>query len=302
MYPLPSAQDMCRLFGMSGGPARVGATFWLLEAPDSLALQSRREPDGTGLGYFDETGRPVVEKQPLAAYEDHEFAREAREVRSRTFVAHVRYASTGAVSPHNTHPFEQGGRLFAHNGVIGDVPGLEAELGEARSLVRGDTDSERFFALITQEIDRAGEVGEGITRAATWVARHLPVFALNCIVITGGELWALRYPDTHELHVLERKPGGPRGRRHLDHASARGSVRVRSGELATRPAVVVASEPMDEDPGWRELACGELLHVAGDLSVEVRRVLDHAPAHPLTLADLDPRAAASQRHAAQAAG
>ena len=27
---------MCRLFGMSGGPERVRATFWLLEAPDSL--------------------------------------------------------------------------------------------------------------------------------------------------------------------------------------------------------------------------------------------------------------------------
>ncbi|MDQ1741328.1 MAG: hypothetical protein QOE53_2980 [Pseudonocardiales bacterium] len=40
---------MCRLFGMSGGARRVRATFWLLEAPDSLARQSRREPDGTGV-------------------------------------------------------------------------------------------------------------------------------------------------------------------------------------------------------------------------------------------------------------
>lgn len=41
---------MCRLFGMSGGDRRMRATFWLLEAPDSLARQSRREPDGTGVG------------------------------------------------------------------------------------------------------------------------------------------------------------------------------------------------------------------------------------------------------------
>src|SRR5690348_6224574 len=91
------ARTMCRLFGMSGGHEPVSATFWLLEAPDSLALQSCREPDGTGLGYFDRAGRPVVEKQPLAAYEDEAFAREAREVRSTTFIAHVRYASTGAI-------------------------------------------------------------------------------------------------------------------------------------------------------------------------------------------------------------
>ncbi len=89
---------MCRLFGMSGGREPVRATFWLLEAPDSLAQQSRREPDGTGLGSFEDK-RPVVSKQALAAYEDQAFAREAREVTSRTFIAHVRYASTGAVSP-----------------------------------------------------------------------------------------------------------------------------------------------------------------------------------------------------------
>src|SRR5690242_19221540 len=124
---------------MSGGREPVRATFWLLEAPDSLAAQSRREPDGTGLGTFDAAGRPVVSKQPLAAYEDEEIAREAREVSSRTFVAHVRYASTGAIKPENTHPFEQAGRLFAHNGVIEALDRLEAELGDARALVRGET-------------------------------------------------------------------------------------------------------------------------------------------------------------------
>jgi predicted glutamine amidotransferase len=284
---------MCRLFGMSGGPHRVAATFWLIEAPDSLAEQSRREPDGTGLGTFDEHGRPVVSKQPIAAYQDPEFAREAREVRSHTFIAHVRYASTGAVSPQNTHPFEQDGRLFAHNGVIGDLPKLEAELGDAMSRVQGETDSERFFALITTKI--ADDVGQGIVDAARWVAENLPVFALNLILITASELWALRYPDTHELHVLERGAGGGSGARHLEAASARGTVRVRSGELARLPAVIVASEPMDEDSGWRALEPGELLHVDPQLGVTVKRVLDRPPAHPLTLGDLEPRAAASQQ-------
>src|SRR5947209_16894038 len=107
---------MCRLFGMSAAPRRVRATFWLLDASDSLAVQSRREPDGYGLGLFDADGTPEVHKRPVAAYEDHEFAREARELTGATFLAHVRYASTGAVLPANTHPFCQRGRLFAHNG------------------------------------------------------------------------------------------------------------------------------------------------------------------------------------------
>jgi predicted glutamine amidotransferase len=289
---------MCRLFGMSGGDEPVQATFWLLEAPDSLAEQSRREPDGTGLGAFTADGKPEIFKQPLAAYEDQAFAREARSVTSRTFVAHVRYASTGGLELKNTHPFEQRDRIFAHNGVIGDLGTLERELGDQMSLVGGDTDSERYFALITREIERTGDVGEGIASAARWVAANLPVFAINCVVITASDVWALRYPDVHELHVLERQAGGPTGSRHLEHASARGSIRVRSGAMASRPAVVVATEPMDEDAGWREMQGGELLHVDGSLNVTRRRVLTDPPAHPLTLADLDPRAAASQKAAA----
>ena len=285
---------MCRLFGMSGGREPVRATFWLLEAPDSLSQQSRREPDGTGLGAYDPDGKPIVSKQPLAAYEDQQFAQEAREVSSRTFVAHVRYASTGAVTAKNTHPFEQRDRLFAHNGVIEDLGTLERELGDAMALVQGDTDSERFFALITREIDRDGDVGAAIVRAAGWIAENLPVFALNVVLITAGELWALRYPDVHELHVLERDAGGPTGRRHLEHASARGSVRVRSGDLATRPAVVVASEPMDEDAGWRALEPGELLHVDPDLRVTITRTLERPPRRQLTLSDLTGKAASSQ--------
>jgi predicted glutamine amidotransferase len=285
---------MCRLFGMSGGRQPVKATFWLLEAPDSLAQQSRREPDGTGLGTFDENGTPVVSKRPLAAYEDHQFAQEAKERESRTFVAHVRYASTGANTAQNTHPFEQQNRLFAHNGVIGDLEALERHLGDAIGLVAGETDSERFFALITKEIARTGEISEGIVSAANWIADSLPVFALNIILTTESELFALRYPDVHELHVLERAAGGAGGGRQLDHASARGSIRVRSGGLAHQRSVVIATERMDEDSAWRELEPGELLHVDPDLKIHTRIAVDHSPKRQLSLQDLDARAAASQ--------
>jgi glutamine amidotransferase len=219
---------------------------------------------------------------------------EAKEVRSHTFVAHIRYASTGAVNAQNTHPFEQAGRLFAHNGVIGDLPTLERQVGDGMSLVQGDTDSERFFALITSAIERTGDVKAGIEQAVGWVADHLPVFALNFVLVTGRELWALRYPDTHELHVLERDAGGPSGDRRLEHRSPWRTVHVRSAELAQAAAVVVASEQMDEAPAWRALAPGELLHVDPDLRATITRPLDRPPAHRLTLADLDPKAAASQ--------
>jgi predicted glutamine amidotransferase len=253
-------------------------------------VQSRREPDGTGLGYFGADGTPRVDKRPIAAFEDRAFAREGREVRSETFVAHIRYASTGGLTPENTHPFEQDGRLLAHNGVIGDLPKLEARLGSYRGLVRGDTDSERFFALVTKETDEHdGDVSAGLIAAAGWVAQELPLFALNVVLTTSHELWALRYPETHALYVLERSPG-----RTLEHSSTAGTVRVHSTDLGDTPAVVVASEPMDEDSAWRALASGELLHVSQELQTSSMIVLDHPPGHQLTLTDLSPHAADSQ--------
>jgi predicted glutamine amidotransferase len=286
---------MCRLFGMATGPQRARATFWLLEAPDSLAQQSRAEPDGTGLGWFDEHGSPRVDKAPIAAYRDEQFGREAREVVSDRFVAHVRFASRGKLRLENTHPFEQRGRLLAHNGDIEGLDRLDEQLGDYRELVKGETDSERFFALVTKEIDgHGGDVGEGLTAAARWVAAELPVFALNVVLAAEGGMWALRYPDTHDLFMLERAAGGPSGDRHLDHASRAGRIRVRSGDLSTTPAVVFATERMDEDAGWRNLAPGELVHVDAQLRVHTSIAVPDPPAHRLTLADLDPRAAASQ--------
>jgi glutamine amidotransferase len=273
----------------------VRATFWLLDAPDSLALQSRKNPDGTGLATFAADGSAVVQKQPLAAYQDQQFAYEAKDCESTVFLAHVRYASTGGLDPRNTHPFEQRGRVFAHNGVLGDLDALDKELGEYAHLVAGETDSERFFALITKHIDRnEGDVTAGITGAARWAAVHLPIFALNVILATASELWALRYPDTHDLFALERAAGGTHGGRHLEHASAAGRIRVRSGSLAEHPAVVLASERMDEDPGWRNLGSGELLHVDASLRVTRRVILPEPPRHRLTVHQLDARAAASQ--------
>jgi glutamine amidotransferase len=266
--------------------------FWLLDAPDSLAAQSHREPDGTGLGWFDAAGAPHISKQPIATYGDTRFAREAREVSSRTFVAHVRFASTGALDLRNTHPFEQDGRLFAHNGVIEDLSTLDAHLGEDCRRVKGDTDSERFFALITREIAaRDGDIAAGIEAACTWVAANLPLFAINFVLATTDGLWALRYPQTHDLYILERAASTP-----LEHTSSLGS-RVRSTAGADRPLVILASERMDTDPSWRLLASGELLHITGTLQLKTRRILDRPPARPLTLNDLSPAAQASQTHA-----
>lgn len=281
---------MCRLFGLHGGRTPIRATFWLLEAPDSLSNQSRRNPDGFGIGTFEADGTPELDVGERAAHEDDRFALEAREECSTTYIAHVRYASQGRVDRRNSHPFAMDGRLLAHNGHVEELP-------EDPELVRGETDSERLFALVTRAARaNGGDAGAALVETMGQVAETYPVYAANVILATPTDLWALRYPEPNELWVLERKPGGPRHCRHLDQSSAQGT-RVRSQDLLDRPAVVVASEPMDEDPGWRLVEPGELVHVGADLEVTTRLVLPDPPRRPLTLADLDARAAASQERA-----
>jgi predicted glutamine amidotransferase len=268
---------MCRLFGLTSGTVPVRATFWLLDAPDSLEAQSHRNADGSGIGFFDSGGAPVLDKQPEPAFRDKEFVREARQAESATFVAHVRWASTGGRTVQNTHPFTMHGRIMAHNGGFGELPRLEEQLGSYASLVLGDTDSERFFALITQLTDaHGGDVGAGIAAAASWIAANLPVSSLNTVVTAPGELWALRYPAAHALHILERPVSAE-----LHVRSVTSSIHAPA--LKDTPSVLVASEELDGETGWRMLAPGELVHVGPDLSVHSAVVITEPPARLVPL-------------------
>ncbi|MET3803019.1 glutamine amidotransferase [Nakamurella sp. UYEF19] len=283
---------MCRLFALHAGTP-VRATFWLLGAPDSLLLQSHREPDGTGVGIFTTEGKPELYKRPIAAWQDREFATLARELTSSVFLAHVRYASTGGLTALNTHPFSQDGRLFAHNGAVEGLDLLDRRLEDmgAGSLVQGDTDSERLFALITAETTaRRGDIEAGLVAALTWTATNIPVYSLNLILATPHQLWAVRYPETNELWVLQREKQARRGG--LDARTARiGAV---SPDLAERTAAVVASEPMDDDPRWRPLAPGELIRIDADHTLTSSHPLPSELTFPLKFTDLGPMATSSQ--------
>ena len=275
---------MCRLFGLHAGKDVCTATFWLLDAPDSLAEQSRRNPDGTGLGVFDEQGRPQVRKQAISAWQDVDFATEAHQMTGTTFIAHVRYATTGSLDVHNTHPFLQDGRIFAHNGVLEGLDVLDARLREAGTddLVLGQTDSERVFALITASVRaRDGDVTAGLVDAMNWLAENVPIYAVNILLSTATDMWALRYPEPNELYVLDRRlDGAPK----FDMRTKR--IRAWSEPLCTRSSVVFATERMDDDPRWSLLAPGELVHVDAGLRVTRDVVLPDEPRHRLRREDL----------------
>ncbi|XVQ14380.1 class II glutamine amidotransferase [Spirillospora sp. CA-255316] len=273
---------MCRLFGMSTGGPRVRAAHWLMDAPHSLRAQSHRMPHGAGLGWFSLGHEPVRDRAPLAAFENPDFALHASNVVSQTFVAHVRDASVGGLTVHNCHPFVMYDRLFAHNGVIQEWSTLRSWLTEIdRARVAGETDSELMFAYLTAEIRRQGDTTRGIVEAVRRIGEELPVFSLNFLMAEAGRLWALRYPESNELWVLSPRDGGLSGV----------EPEPGSGERPV-PAVVIASEPMDDQAGWRLLAPGELLVVDGLEETSLFPL--PAPRRPLTRADLSLREAASQ--------
>jgi predicted glutamine amidotransferase len=278
---------MCRLFGLHAGTHACTATFWLLDAPDSLSEQSRRNPDGTGLGVFDANGKPQLLKEPIAAWQDATFATEAHRMTGTTFIAHVRYATTGSLDVRNTHPFLQDGRIFAHNGVLEGLDVLDERLREVGTddLVLGQTDSERVFALITASIRAAnGDVSAGLADAMNWLAANVPIYAVNVLLSTATDIWALRYPETNQLCLLDRSDEAAAPDAEFDLRTKR--IHAQSESLCTQPSVVLATEPMDDDPRWCLLHPGELVHVDGALQISRTLILPDPPRHLLRREDL----------------
>jgi predicted glutamine amidotransferase len=288
---------MCRLFGMTTGGPRVQASFWLLDAPQSLKEQSVKMPHGVGLGWFSLGDEPVRDRAPLAAFENADFALQARNVFSHTFISHVRYASTGAVKVHNCHPFHMHDRLYAHNGVVKGLDILETWLTDVdKAFVEGTTDSELAFAYVNAEIRRRGDTTTGVIEAVRRIGAHLPLYSFNILVAEARKLWALRYPASNELWVLPPKVfiGESQERPPVWHLAGQepGSV-----DVTTPEAYVVASEPMDGDPAWRLLEPGELLVIDGLKATSLFPF--EPPRHQLHESDLSAVEAASQEdHAA----
>lgn len=130
----------------------------------------------------------------------------------------------------------------------------------------------------------------GLLDAMSRLATNVPIYAVNLLLSTATDMWALRYPEPNELYLLDRRtPGNSPG---FDLRTSR--IHAQSKPLDTYPCVVFASEPMDHDPAWRLLQPGTLAHVDADLTVTERVVLPEPPKHQLTLADLSTTAATSQ--------
>ncbi len=140
---------------MTAGGRRSGDVLAARGARQPRA-QSRREPDGTGLGWFGEDGRAAASPSSRSPPTRTGSSRARRASSSRrTFVAHIRYATTGAIERAQHAPVRAARpAVRPQRRDRGPRRGSSTSSATTCALVRGDTDSERLFALITAR-DRA---------------------------------------------------------------------------------------------------------------------------------------------------
>jgi glutamine amidotransferase len=264
---------MCRMFGVRATePAPLHRS--LVEDDNALRVQSKDHPDGWGIGYYlDPTGAPdslcpLVIRGLSPAFADEEFDATARRVSARTVVAHVRQASCGPVCLPNTHPFHYGRWLFAHNGTVREFEraraGIESEIdADLRSLLAGDTDSERCFLIMLSRLRARRsldlehppeQMAASMLDTVRAVRGHAdapgePPSSMTFILSDGVNL--LAYRDGRSLHYkLEQLPGAQDGRNLIE--------------------LSVASEVLDAEQSWAEVPQGGLVGVDTEMSLYLR--------------------------------
>ena len=152
-------QVMCRLFGFRS-VLKSGVHSSLVDSQNSILHQSHRHPDGWGVAYY-KLGTPHVIRLGHQAKECEIFKKLSGLVSSNTVVAHIRKSTVGPVGPLNTHPFQFGPWIFAHNGNVENFHSIRDRLleyvdGELKSFILGETDSEHLFFLILSLIKKRG--------------------------------------------------------------------------------------------------------------------------------------------------
>jgi predicted glutamine amidotransferase len=188
---------------------------------------------------------------------------------------HLRWATLGlAVTPENTHPFLADGIAFAHNGSL-PPDAVAALLDPAhRAALRGDTDSERYFALVRQFRATAPDLPAAVQQALGALVPRAPRASLNALLLDATSLVAVHVSARSALPPedveLCRAAGLPQD--HLDDYFA---LRIRRSV----GGVQIGSTGFGRT-GWGALPADSVTTVRlDDLSVTVEPVAVAAQVH-----------------------
>jgi predicted glutamine amidotransferase len=253
---------MCRLLGIVASEP-TAFRLVLKEAPRSLAVLSREHRDGWGLAVWNDESAWQLDKGIACAHEDQRFHELAIGMQGELLIAHIRQRTVGSSSLENTHPFQSGRWVFAHNGTIKDTDFLHQRTSPARKAnIRGQTDSELFFAYLLTRLDEArlaeadaGAETDRVVRDAIRDVRARPHFgACNFLLADHSCTYAHRFGRS--LFLLERSPSDAV----RVNRSSKDGVVVQTPWSQRRHAVLVASERLTDEP-WEELAEGMLVRL-----------------------------------------
>jgi glutamine amidotransferase len=278
---------MCRLFGFrSIIPSMVHRS--LLAADNALVSQSERHPDGWGVAYYVD-GVPHLMRSADTARHDRLFHRVGGIVSSETVVAHVRKATVGPRSVLNSHPFQYGRWVFAHNGTVSGFDSRrEAFLAEIsprlRRFILGDTDSETIFFLFLSVLERGGPLPATRTVEDVIAALHETLGRVRSIADPEAEQPSLLTFVITNGEVLVASQGG----RELFWSSYKTRCADRDVcphlafecENPTQTSkinhLLISSEPLGGENVWTEMQRGEVIGV--DARMRLVRMLAHTAA------------------------
>lgn len=155
---------MCRLFGFrSVILSQVHSS--LVSADNALALQSNEHPDGWGVSYYVQGTPHLIKSAEKAAINSTLFKKVSGVVSSQTVLAHIRKSTQGENNLLNTHPFQYGQWVFAHNGNIKNFDKHRSQitshiLPELKRFILGDTDSELIFYFILSHLSNKMDIAQ----------------------------------------------------------------------------------------------------------------------------------------------
>ena len=242
---------MCQLLGISANrevDIRFSFRGW--------KHRGKKNPHGYGFAYWDAASKLRIVKAASSLFEAKPAdTDEVTAARSRVFLAHVRYASVGSRDGTNTHPFSAiaNGKwfAFAHNGTVRAIK--DRPLHEFK--VEGQTDSERAFLWILQNL--AGTVEGGFAPRLRELANEVRALGrFNFLMSDGVTVWA--YADD-SLHFIERKP--PYGGELVQLRDDGYAISLAEVKRRDECAVLIATQPLTNEGGWQQLRHGELLIV-----------------------------------------
>jgi gamma-glutamyl hercynylcysteine S-oxide hydrolase len=237
---------MCRHLAHVG-PSPVTVASAVTEPPHSLLVQAYApadmrgggtvNADGFGVGWYAPDGSPHSYRAPVPMWTDASFLDLATTIESSAFVAAVRSATVGMpVSVGACAPFRDGHRIFSHNGVVRGWPGSLADLAgeldtETLMTLDAPTDSAVLWALVRRHLDAGKDPVDAVLDVVTRTLAVAPGSRLNLLLLTADPADPADQPTLVATAV--------------DHA-----LSYRSGPDGT----TIASEPLDDDPGWTPVA------------------------------------------------